>query len=87
MEGNNGESEVLALLGGLVDAWNRRDGVAVAGMFTPDADYVSADGEWLQGRHNIANLLRGALPDARRRLGLYRFEWRRIPRVWCADRR
>ncbi len=43
-------TEVLAVLGGLADAWNDGDAAAYARLFTEDADYVTFFGMNMPGR-------------------------------------
>lgn len=45
------------LIARLLDAWNRADADDFAALFSVDADYVSATGEWRQGRDAIRALL------------------------------
>lgn len=47
------ETEVLAVLGKLADAWNDGDAVAYASLFTEDADYVTFFGMNMPGRAMI----------------------------------
>jgi uncharacterized protein (TIGR02246 family) len=49
--------EVIARL---VSAWNSGDAERFSGLFTPRADYVSTNGDWLKGRSAIRELLMGA---------------------------
>ncbi|ONF66307.1 SgcJ/EcaC family oxidoreductase [Amycolatopsis keratiniphila] len=44
------QNEVLAVLGGLADAWNAGDAAAYASHFTEDADYVTFFGRNMPGR-------------------------------------
>ncbi|WP_181777080.1 SgcJ/EcaC family oxidoreductase [Amycolatopsis pittospori] len=46
-------TEVLAVLGKLVDAWNEGDATAYARLFTEDADYVTFFGMNMPGRQVI----------------------------------
>ena len=41
----------------LVEFWNREDGRAFAGLFTPAAEYVTTAGERLGGRYAISQLI------------------------------
>ncbi|MFE6615126.1 SgcJ/EcaC family oxidoreductase [Amycolatopsis sp. NPDC057786] len=47
------ETEVLAVLGKLADAWNDGDAAAYASFFTEDADYVTFFGMNMPGRAMI----------------------------------
>ena len=57
------EQRVLRFLAGLVEAWNRGDAESFADHFTPDADYVTGEGEWLQGRSAIKDRVGAAAVD------------------------
>jgi len=54
------EDEVRRLLDRLFDAWNRGDAPAFAALFSPEADYVTGEGEWVHGRAAIGALLAAA---------------------------
>ena len=54
------EQMVEDLIQLLVSAWNRHDPQAFGQLFTPDADYVTASGEWRNGRGAIQELLSSA---------------------------
>ena len=56
------QGQIDELLARLLDAWNRRDAVAFAALFVEDADYVTGDGLWLQGRAAIEGLVQGSDP-------------------------
>ncbi|MFD5246664.1 SgcJ/EcaC family oxidoreductase [Amycolatopsis sp. NPDC058340] len=47
------QTEVLAVLGKLADAWNDGDAAAYASLFTEDADYVTFFGMNMPGRAMI----------------------------------
>jgi hypothetical protein len=49
----------------LVDAWNRGDAQAFAGLFTAGGTYVAGSGERFRGRPAIAQLVEEAAPGAR----------------------
>ena len=49
---------VLAVLSRLAEAWNAADADAYGDLFTPDATYVTFDGQVLTGRHAIADVHR-----------------------------
>ena len=57
-------SMVKALIGRLVDAWNRGDADGFAGMFAPHAEYVTGQGQRIWGREGIAELVRQAGPGS-----------------------
>ena len=44
----------------LVSAWNAGDSKAFASLFTEDAQYVTGDGAWLDGREAIEGFVAGA---------------------------
>ncbi|MEV0246397.1 SgcJ/EcaC family oxidoreductase [Nocardia sp. NPDC050712] len=48
------DAAVRALLRTQRDAWAAGDGAAFAATFTPDADFVSVIGEFVQGRGELA---------------------------------
>jgi hypothetical protein len=52
--------ELDSLVRQLVEAWNRGDAPAFAGLFTPGAEYVTAARQRVRGREAIAELVRGA---------------------------
>jgi ketosteroid isomerase-like protein len=41
----------------LIESWNRGDASAFAGLFTPDAEYVTGTGARVRGRQAIAALV------------------------------
>jgi len=49
--------DLLAIAHLLVESWNREDGRAFAGLFTPSAEYVTSAGERLAGRYAISQLI------------------------------
>lgn len=51
-------TEVRDLLGGLATAWNAGDADAYGDLFTPDATYVTFDGDVLRGRDQIVEVHR-----------------------------
>jgi uncharacterized protein (TIGR02246 family) len=55
-ETNSGEAEsaVIELMDRMAQAWERGDGQAYGGLFSDDAQYVTAPGERLHGREAIA---------------------------------
>ncbi|MFC9896495.1 SgcJ/EcaC family oxidoreductase [Nocardia sp. NPDC127579] len=57
----NDETAVLALLRAQMDAWAAGDGAAFAATFTPDADFVSVIGEFIQGRAELATVMQEGL--------------------------
>jgi uncharacterized protein (TIGR02246 family) len=57
-------AQVKALIGRLVDAWNRGDADGFAGMFAPHAEYVTGQGQRIWGREGIAELVRQAGPGS-----------------------
>lgn len=54
------DKAVTALVQRVVDAWNCGDAAAFAAHFTPNADYVGADGVLRQGRQAIEEMRRTA---------------------------
>ncbi len=51
------EASVESVVGRLLEAWNRGDAQAFGELFTSDADYVTAAGDWRKGREAIRQLL------------------------------
>lgn len=47
---STGETEIHALYAALLDAWNRRDAVAMAALFAEDGHVVGFDGSVLDGK-------------------------------------
>ena len=65
MEEMSKSHEVEDVVQRLLEAWNRRDAGAFAGLFTEDADYVTGEGQWLKGRPAIRGLVESRGPVAR----------------------
>ncbi|UUV34179.1 SgcJ/EcaC family oxidoreductase [Amycolatopsis roodepoortensis] len=67
------QTEVLAVLGRLADAWNDGDAAAYASLFTEDADYVTFFGMNMPGRAMIESahrsLFEGPLKGSKLRAG------------------
>jgi uncharacterized protein (TIGR02246 family) len=61
----NHEQQIRNLLERLVEAWNTRDLEVLARLFVADAEYITADGERMNGSDRIANLLHDAPAGAR----------------------
>ena len=49
----------IALYTRLLEAWNRRDALAFAALFTADGNSVGFDGSQMNGRDEIASALKG----------------------------
>jgi uncharacterized protein (TIGR02246 family) len=61
--GENETREVEALYRRLLDAWNRRDASAYAGLFAVDGYVVGFDGSQMEGRSQITGDLSGIFAD------------------------
>jgi uncharacterized protein (TIGR02246 family) len=57
-------AELLATLGRLLAGFQQRDAVLLAGVYTPDADWVNAFGSVKKGASEIVDYLRGLFADA-----------------------
>jgi hypothetical protein len=53
-----------ALIGRLVDAWNRGDAEGFASLFAPYAEYITSQGQRIWGREGIAEMVRQAGPGS-----------------------
>ena len=58
------DATITATIEALVQAWNRRDAMSFARLFTSEADYVTGDGAWVHGNAEIERLVREA-PDSK----------------------
>jgi uncharacterized protein (TIGR02246 family) len=69
------EQNVRAVVDGYVGARERRDGAAIAALFTDDADQFTTGGEWRRG---LDAVVRGALASSERTAGTRRVTIRAV---------